>query len=170
MELACDGHNRRLRDLRIGARREYRDRQRGNRRNLRLFLLREHARHVALRYVRHFMRHHAGQFGLALRGQDQARVDADKAAGQRERVDLRIHDQKEIELLARVRARRDELVAQRVQIIGYLGVVRITGIGADLAHDALAQPALDLRRKLALRHVAQVGQALAQRQRSRAHE
>ena len=44
------------------------------------------AGHVAGRDVRDLMRHHSGQFGFVVGGQDQPRVHVEESAGKRERV------------------------------------------------------------------------------------
>ena len=57
------------------------------------------ARQVVLRDVRDFVREHRGELGFVLREQDEAGVDADEAAGQRERVDRGVGDGEELEVL-----------------------------------------------------------------------
>jgi hypothetical protein len=65
-------------------------RERGERHQQRALLVLEEARHVVLRHVRDLVREHARELGLVLREQDEAGVDADVAAGHRERVDRRV--------------------------------------------------------------------------------
>ena len=87
-------------------------------------------------------------------------VDADVAAGQRERVDRRIGDREELEVLAAVGHGGDEPMAELVQVVVDLGVVEIGARAADLPHDALAELAFLRRREHRLRFVAEVGQLL----------
>ena len=68
---------------------------------MRVLLRGHHPRQVMLRDVRDFVRQHGGELGLVLREQDEAGVDADVAAGQRERVDRGIGNGEELELLMR---------------------------------------------------------------------
>ena len=90
-------------------------RERGNRGNRALLLLRDHARDVPLRHVRDLVRQHTRHLGFALRGEQQPDVDADEAAGQRESVDLAVEDQEEIEFLARIGAARASRLPRRVR-------------------------------------------------------
>ncbi len=119
-----------------GARRGDGQRERGQRVEQRALLPGEQARHVMLRHVRDFVREHGRELGLALREEDETGVDADVAAGQRERVDGRIADREELEVLAAVGHRGDEAMAELVQVVVDFGVVEIGARGADLPHDA----------------------------------
>ncbi|MNC86463.1 hypothetical protein D3C83_21290 [compost metagenome] len=116
------------------------------------------------------MRHHARQLRLALRGEEQPGVDADESARQGEGVDLSVANQEKIEFLARVRAARDEAIAQSGEVVRRFRIVVKAAVGADLAHDALAQPPLLQRGESRLSRVAELGQALGQHARDGQHQ
>jgi len=105
---------------------------------------------------------HAGDFGFALRREQQTGVDADKTAGQRKRVDLRIAHHKKIEFLLGFGAVHGQPPAQAVGVIGNFRVIDIGRITADFVHDALAQPPLVGGTDGRARTVAHVGQRLRQ--------
>ena len=111
----------------------------------------ERARHVMLRDVRDLVREHARELGLGLREQDESRVDADEAAGQRERVDLRVGNAEELEVLLDVRRRGDQPVPELVQVVVDLGVVDVAAARAKLPDDRLAELAFLRGRKIGLR-------------------
>ncbi len=90
----------------------------------------------------------------------QAGVHADEAAGQRERVDRRVAHGEELEILSRAGHRLGKARPDRAQILGKLRVIDELRIAAHVAHDALAQAALDLRRKRRVARAAEVGQRL----------
>ena len=85
-------------------------------------------------------------------------VDADVAAGQRERVDLRIGHREELEVLLRVVRRGHEAVPELVQVVVDLRVLQVPALRADLPDDRLADLAFLRRREPDLRRVAEVGQ------------
>ena len=80
-----------------------------------------------LRDVRDLVREHGGELGLALGEQDQAGVHADVAARQCERVDLRIGNGEELEVLLDVLRRGDQPMAELVQVVVDF---RIVDVGA----------------------------------------
>ena len=91
------------------------------------------------------MREHARELGLVLREQDEAGVDADVAARQREGVDLRVGHREELEVLLGVVRRGHQAVAELVQVVVDFRILQIAALRADLADDRLADLAL-LRR------------------------
>ena len=143
-----------LREARIATR------ESSERHQHRILLRGECARDVVLRHVGDFVRQHARELRFRLREQDQAGVDADEAAGQRERIDLRIGHREELEVLLDVGRSRDQPVPELVQVVVDLGIVDIAAARAELAHDRLAELPLLRRREIGLRDVAQVGQVL----------
>ena len=80
--------------------------------------------------------------------------------GMRERVHRLVADDEEFEVLARLAARGDQPVADRLHVVPHLRVVDVRGVAADLAHDRFADPPLHLRRDVGLRAIAQVGEVL----------
>ena len=104
------------------------------------------------------MGEHTGEFGFALRAEQQARVHADKSTWQGERVDGVVGDSEKLERTPRIRTVANQPIANGVQIVVNVGIVHIRGVGADLAHDALAEFALLRGGQRALRNIAQVGQ------------
>ena len=101
-------HDRRLRcrrgtggKVRARARKQERGSQRHHHRHLRLLLLREHARDVALGDVAQLMADYRRKLGLRVRDGDEARMHEHKAARKRECVDCGIAQQKELEVIAR---------------------------------------------------------------------
>jgi hypothetical protein len=168
VELALDGargaeSRGRRRRVRAGSRCQYGDRQCCDRDDLVLVLLGDHAGDVPLRDVRNLVRQHPGNLRLALRGEQQARVHPDIAAGQRKRVDLVVAYEKEIEFLPGIAALGHQPIAQRIDVVGRLHVVVILRIDADLPHDPVPEVALEQRRKGRLRHVSELGQAFGPR-------
>ena len=145
---------------RAGTRGGDRERQRGEHVEELVLFLRGGARHVALRDVRDFVREHRRQFGFGLRQQDEARVDADIAARQRERVDRGVGHREELELLPALRNRRDQPVTELVQIVVDLRVFEVGAARADLPHDHLADLVFLRRSERGLRLLAQVRQRL----------
>ena len=117
----------------------------------------EHARDMALRDVRDLVREHARELGLVLREQDEAGVDADVAARQRERIDRGVGHREELEVLARVARGGDEPAAELVQVVDDLGIVQEGALRASLAHDRLAELALLRGREIHLRRIAEIG-------------
>ena len=89
-----------------------------------------------------FVTQHARHFGFTLRGDNQASVHTDVAAGQRKGVDLRIAHQKKLERLPRIAAARGEAIAYADDVIGDFCVVVKIRIAARFFHDALPQHAL----------------------------
>ena len=84
--------------------------------------------------------------------------------GMREGVHRLVADDEEFEVLARLAARGDQPVAERLHVVRRLRVVVVVAVAADLAHDRFADPPLLLRRDVGLRAIAQVGQVLRPRQ------
>jgi hypothetical protein len=148
---------------RIGAAAGLADQRRQDQRRQRqqriLLLLAQHARDVALLHVADLVRQHRGQFRLVLRRDQQLRVHADEAAGQRERIDHRIAHGKEEEIGIRLAARagreRHEVFAEVVQVLDDRVVVEVIGIAPDVVHDLLAQLALEHGRQVGTRGVAE---------------
>ena len=112
---------------------------------------RDAARDVALRDVRHLVREHRGELVARRRHRDQAEVDADVAAGQRECVDARIADQERLPgearsmsavMLPSERDCGDERLPDRLEVLEQQRVVDVVGVDADLAHDLVAELAL----------------------------
>ena len=115
-----------------------------------LLLLAQHARDVALRDVADLVRHHRGQFRLGLRRQQQRRVHADEAARQRERVERRDRAPRRSRNRSRSRRARRAGASTRPspKLFRYsrIGVVvEVIAVAPDVAHDFLAQLALDQR-------------------------
>jgi hypothetical protein len=79
-----------------------------------------------------------GQFGFALRGEQQAGVHADVAARHGKGVDAGVADDEEVEFALVARADRDQLVAELVEVGFDFGVVQIARVGVDVAHDRAA--------------------------------
>ena len=125
---------------------------------LHLLLLPEHAGDVTLRHVRNLVREHRSELRLGLRGLQQAGVHADEAAGKRERVDRHVAHAEELEIVPRAGHGLGEARAQRSQVLGKLRVVDELRIAAHLAHDALAEAALDLRRERGIGCATEIGQ------------
>jgi len=130
---------------------------------------RDAARDMALRDVRHLVAEHRGEF-VARRGDgDHAQVDADEAARQREGVDGRVAHEKGFpgETLvdiggdvAEPARGRDQRVPDGVQILEQQRVVDVVGIGADLAHDLVAQLAFGADREIGRIGIAERWQAV----------
>jgi hypothetical protein len=121
-------------------------------------LCRHHAGKVALGDVRDFMGEHAGEFGLALRAEQQARMHADESARQCECVDGIVGDSEKFERAGRIWTVADQAVANAVQIVGNVGIVDVGRVGANLAHDPLAEFSFLGGGQRALGNIAQVGQ------------
>ncbi len=120
-------------------------------------------RHVPLRHVRDFVRQHGRELGLVLREKDEAGVDADVAARQRESVDGGIRDGEELELLAVLGDRGDEAMPELVQVVVDLGILEVGAGGPDLAHDHFADLVLLPERDVGLRFLAEVRQCRSAR-------
>ncbi len=144
-------HDRGLRQVAArrsaGARREYRQQQRADLDRHGVLLRGQHARDVTLRDVADFVCDHARQLGLRLGRDDEARMDADEAAGQRERVEHRIAHEEEAEVDRARRADRNQLVAELVQVFGRFRVGQVVRVAPDLGHDLLAELALQAGRQ-----------------------
>jgi hypothetical protein len=117
-----------------------------------------HARLVLLQDVRDLMADDGGELGLGLRDLDEAAVDADVPADQREGVDrVFLHDE-EIDVLARAAfGRGEEARAERRDVVGDLRVVHVRRIDAHLAHDPVADGALLRLRKRRGGGVSEIG-------------
>jgi hypothetical protein len=86
-------------------------------------------------------------------------VHADEAAGKREGVDRHVAHAEELEILAHPGHRLGQASADRSQVLGHLRVVDELRVAPHVAHDALAQTALDLRGELGVGGPAKVGQS-----------
>ena len=160
---ALRGHHRALRDLGPRASQQQRGSKRDQSGNLHLLLRAEHARDVPLRDVRHLVPENRGHFRFALGVRDQAGVHADESARHRERVDRRVAYGEELEVLARAGRDRNQPCTQLVQIVADLRIIEVRRLAAaDLAHDAFADLALELRRQDGARPFAQLGQGLSE--------
>ena len=122
--------------------------------------LRGLARRMAQRDVRDLVREDARELAFILHGREQAAVHVDVAAGQRERVDLRIGHREEFEVLLDVLRSRDDTMTELVQIIVDLGIVHVAAGGAELADHCFAELSLLRRRQVRLGGVAEIGQRL----------
>ena len=125
--------------------------------------LRAHAaRDVTLRDVRDLVRQHAGELRFVARGEHQAVVHADEAAGQREGIDGVVAHEEELETLRRIaRGLRDDARAERLQIFRGLGVFDDLAFVAQLAHDLQADVVLVVERQRGGGRAADVGQVVA---------
>jgi len=84
----------------------------------------DHAAHqMSLRDVGGFVGHHAREFILVARGQEQPAVDHDEAARHRERVDHRIAHDRVVELVLAFLGVAREAVADLLNVIADLGVL-----------------------------------------------
>ena len=115
---------------------------------------------MPLRHVRDLVREHRRELRFALREQDEAGVDADIAARQRERVDGRIGHGEELEVLPALGNGGDEAVPELVQVVVDFGILEIGAGGADLPDDRFADPAFLPRGERRLRFLAEIGQGL----------
>jgi len=117
---------------------------------------------MALRHVADLVRHHGGQFRFGLGRHQQAGMDGDEAARQRERVERRVtHGEEEeigVGLAARAGHRAHQRVAEVVQVFEDRVIIEVIVVAPDVAHDFLAQLALDDRRQILARGVAERGQ------------
>ncbi len=131
-------------------------RQHHQRRHLLLGL--DGAHEVILRDVRDLVCDDGSEFVLVPRHRDQADVDTDETAGERERIDLAVVHDEERERLVGLRAVRDEAVAKRVQIVGDQLVVEHELLIAQLVQHVEAVLALLLGRRDGSGRTADVGQ------------
>jgi hypothetical protein len=125
----------------------------------------EHPRDVPLRDMTDLVREHRRQLALGLGRAQQAGVDADEAAGQRERVDRVVGDREELEAGRTGRGRGGQRRGEPVQVVDHLGVVEVGRVAADLPHDRLAEPPLGLRAELVAGRLAELGQVVELRAR-----
>ena len=116
------------------------------------------AGHVFLGHVGDFMGHHAGQLTLAAGVHDHAAVNADNAPGRRKRIDQRVVDDEERELLLVVVALRDQPVADRLDVVVNLRIGDNVRLFADLTEKRLPQPSLKLRAQDATGGIADIRQ------------
>ena len=149
-----------LRGLRVGAGGENGDCDGGHRGQRIDFLVGHHARQMVLGDVGNFMCQHRGELGFALGKDDQASIDPDKTARQREGIDVVVVDGEEFELLAGVVAVGCQPVTQAVEIVVDLTVTQVVFVGAYPQHALFADLALLLRRKCCLGCIAEIGQAV----------
>ena len=99
------------------------------------------ARAVARRHVRDLVGHHARQFGLVLGQLDQAGVDVEVAAGQRERVDLVGVDHLDRERHLGI-GTVDDVLPDAVDVLCDHWIVDDLGILLDVGSQLLADPNL----------------------------
>jgi hypothetical protein len=168
VELVLDLQRARARHGRFGdlaalvpaARREDRQRERRERGELHAALAVEHARLVVLQDVPDLVGEHARELRFVVGEQEQGAVHADVAAGKREGVDGVVAHHEEID--RRVWAVRggEQPRAHRVDVIRDLGVVDVIGVRPHVAHDAVADGLLLLRRQRGGGDVAEIRQAL----------
>ena len=118
------------------------------------------ARDVALRDVRDLVCEDAGQFAFVARLEQQPRVHADEAAGQREGVDRLVADHEEVERAAAVLRLARELEAERLDVFAHLRVLEQRAGFAHLAHDHAPEPVFVLDRQRLLRRSAHFGQVV----------
>ena len=86
-------------------------------------LVDDHARNVALRDMRGFMREHAGELVLVGGREEQPAVDRDEATRHGEGIDLRVaHDEVGELVLAFLSATREPM-SDVLQVLGDLGVL-----------------------------------------------
>ncbi len=85
-------------------------------------------------------------------------MHADKAAWQGKGIDRIVGNPEKFERPRRIRTVADQPVARGIQIVTDIGIVNVSGAGANLAHDALTELALLGGGQRSLRHIAQVGQ------------
>jgi len=123
-------------------------------------LARKHARDVPLRHVSDLVREHGSELGFRLRADDQPRVHADEAAGQRERVQRRIADEEEAEVVSGGRRSAREREREAVEPVGELGIVVDHAAALHLADDRFADASLHRRRQLVGARVAQARQVV----------
>ncbi len=96
--------------------------------------------YVPLRNVSNFVCKYARQFVFVSRRLQEARVDANEAAGQRERIDYRTVDDKEVELvIATGIGLRGKSMADFIYIFSDLRIFHELAAGPDLAHDGPTQ-------------------------------
>ena len=120
-----------------------RQRRRG-RDEVRASLRLDAARDVSLRDVRDFVRQDGRELALALGLEQQAGVNADESARQRERVDRRIADQEEREVAVAVVRHAREAQAERLQVLADLRVLEHAARIAEPAHHHAADAVLVL--------------------------
>ncbi len=150
--------------VRIAAGREDGDREREQRGHLALILSAHHACHVALRDMGDLVGEHRGQFGFRLRGDDQAAVNTNVAAGKGESVEGCIPQGEELELLPAVVELAGEPTAQPVQVTVDFWIVDVGRFAqANLAHDRFADAPLGGRRQIRLGHFAEIRQFVGPR-------
>ncbi len=116
----------------------------------------DRARDVALRDVGQLVRHDAGQLAFAAHRGQQARVDAEVAAGQGEGVDARVADHEHGELGRLGLGRRHQAPGQRRDVIADFGVLEDVVMRIQLRGDARADLFLLGRRQ---RHVGGLADA-----------
>ena len=84
----------------------------------------------------------------------------------RESIDRIVTNGKKMEIAGRIGAGFDQTPAKAVKIVVDFGIVDVTRLAqANLVHDALADPALDLRREFGARRLAEIGKIIGQGQR-----
>ena len=152
----------------IGARSQYAHGHGNQHRHRILFFLGNLAGQVVLRDMADFVRNHAGQFRFRLCRQNRSRIDADVAAKHSECIDCIVADGKEIKPARRITAGFNQTTPQAIQVIADFRILDIRRLAlSDFIHDALADAALDLRRKIGARRLAQFRQTVCLRKRGR---
>ena len=127
-----------------------------------MLLFGDDARQMALGDVGDFVAEHGGELGFALCRENQSSVHPDKPAWQGKSVQGAVAKYEKFEILAIFRTGGHQSVAEVVEIVGQFGIVHQAAVMADVNHDGLADAALGLRGKSALRCLTQVGQAIGQ--------
>lgn len=114
---------------------------------------------MVLRDVRNLMAEYGCKFRFALRGQYQAAIHPDKAAGHRKGVDGVIIEDKKFERLAWLTAVKNQRAAELIQVVCNFGIIQIAFIRTYLIHALFADLPFMLRGQCFLRNVAQIRQA-----------
>ncbi len=119
---------------------------------------------MALRNMPYFMRHHGCQFRFILRSEHERGMHGDETARQCKRIQHGIaHRKKEKvvpRLAPRLGPRRQQRIAEIVQVFEQRRVIQIVAIASDIAHDLLAKLAFHQRREFLTFGVTQTRQAL----------
>ncbi len=100
---------------------------------------------MARGHVRNFVRHHASKLRLFLRAQDQAAVDVEKSARQREGVDFVGVDDFDGEGNARIRIAH-QVLSHAIHVLGDNGIVDQLRRALHFLRESLAERDLALQR------------------------
>ena len=118
---------------------QHRRQHAGHRRQRGALRVGDHARNVPLGDVRDFVRHHRRKFSLALGGEQESGMHADKTARDSEGVDAGVFDDIEMKLLLRTVAAGHQPLPQSLEVIIEFRVIEKRQPAARLAHDILAE-------------------------------